>query len=99
VIVRFGTGNDPSIADTERFDRLSVALDGPLAGVRWGEFGLPDPDGSHVWLTIAALRDELARTGADDEALAQFDGMIDYATAKGWADPGRGAVRAHVAAD
>jgi hypothetical protein len=97
VIVRFGTDTDPSIVDTERFDRLSVALDGPLARVRWGELGKPEPDGSHVWLSIAALREELARSGADGAALAQFDGMIDYATAKGWAD-GRGGVRAHVAA-
>lgn len=63
--------------------------------------GLGEPDGAHVWLSVSALRAAAAATvpEADREQwLGAFDGMIAYATSKGWTDESGTRVRAHVEA-
>ena len=56
-------------------------------------------DGDHVWLSIDALKAAAAATVPDDERSAWadgYDGMIAYATSKGWASADGSAVRAHI---
>jgi cytochrome c556 len=70
-----------------------------------GDLGTPDPAGEHVWLDIAAFKAAAAATlpAAEQAEWAKgFDGMIAYATSKGWtnaagaADTPATAVRAHI---
>jgi hypothetical protein len=64
--------------------------------------GLGRPDGSHVWLSVAELRFAAAATVAEQDRadwLKGFDGMIAYATSKGWTDESGTHVRAHVEED
>ena len=49
-------------------------------------------DGEHAWLRVAALR---AAGPADPAWVERFEGMISYASAKGWTDE-TGSVRAHL---
>ncbi len=81
------------VTDVEDLERLEVLApaglqDDELAG-RLGDLGRVD--GDHVRLSIARLRG----SGPADPAWGeQFDGMIGYATSKGWVEGT--AVRAHV---
>jgi|SRR5580704_14773770 hypothetical protein len=79
-----------SVRATERADpeELSRAL---------GSFGQLATD-DHAWINIDALRAESGH--ADDlEWAAGFDGMIAYATSKGWVDESGERVRAHLEFD
>ena len=54
-------------------------------------------DGSHVWLRITELKARGAAGVADPVAWGEgFDGMIAFATSKGWVNEAGDAVRAHV---
>ena len=64
-----------------------------------GDLGVLSDDGDHVWLSIDALKAAGAATVPDDERAAwadSYDGMIAYATSKGWASADGTAVRAHI---
>lgn len=52
-------------------------------------------DSDHAYLSIPSVL-ELAGARADDpEWRASFDGMVTYASSKGWLDADGGAIRAH----
>ena len=64
-----------------------------------GDLGTVSQDGDHVWLSIESLRSAAAATLAADERAAwldSYDGMIAFATSKGWTSPDGTAVRAHI---
>ncbi|MFE4460201.1 hypothetical protein ACFROC_22840 [Nocardia tengchongensis] len=59
---------------------------------QWGLF-----DGTHAWLHVQRLEDELGRRLGDDPQWPQrFTAMLDYALAHGWLDEHGTTVRAHV---
>ena len=65
---------------------LSTVLDS------WGH---ADEDGEHLWIGISQLR--LAAAPANDPNWpSQYDGMIRYATTKGWVDERFQRVRVHI---
>jgi hypothetical protein len=67
------------------------------AGLRG--LGVVAEDGAHVWLLIDALKAAAAATLPADqrsEWSTGFDGMIAYATAKGWTSADGCSVRAHI---
>lgn len=71
-------------ADTER-----ALIEDGLARVA------ADPSPGHVWLDV----DELARrtmSNGDAAWRDRWDAMVDYAAGKGWTDPDRTMIRAHV---
>ncbi len=55
----------------------------------------PGAEVGHVWLDVAELA-RRADPGRDEHWRAGFDGMIAYASSRGWADADGGLVRAHV---
>ncbi len=74
------------------------AHDGEVATGLVG-LGLVADGGEHAWLQIAALKAAAAATVPTDEQAAWttgFDGMIAYATSKGWTSADGHAVRAHI---
>jgi hypothetical protein len=90
------TGDGVALEAAEVFTDLHAELHGvdtATAADALSAAGAGGLDGDHAWLDIAWLR----AAGPDDDAWrGQFDGMIAYATSKGWVDePGR-RVRAHV---
>jgi hypothetical protein len=60
-----------------------------------GSFGNADVDGEHLWISISQLRTVAAPAG-DDGWSSQYDGMIRYATSKGWVDKSAQRVRVHI---
>lgn len=88
------------VREAEVLTALSVvAPDGVAEAAALGHLGRPD--GAHVWLSVAELRSAAAATVSEHERtdwLKGFDGMIAYATSKGWTDESGTHVRAHVEA-
>jgi hypothetical protein len=84
--------------DADNLGALSVVLRDVTpdrAAALLGEFG--QLDGEHVWLNIESLR-ELAPHPQSCSWGARFQQAMDYATSKGWTDPGGAFVRAHIEA-
>ncbi len=76
-----------------------VAPAGVVDPTALGDLG--EPDGSHVWLSVPALRAAAAATVPEVDRgqwISAFDGMIAYAASKGWTDESGTRVRAHVEA-
>jgi hypothetical protein len=91
------SGQTPALNDPDDFKAFKIvapqALDGRLEEAL-GELGWT-ADESHAFLRIDGVRTLAER--ADDRAWnTQFDGMVAYATEKGWLDPTGTAIRAHV---
>jgi hypothetical protein len=58
-----------------------------------------DPAGEHAWLHVDVLKATAAATlptAEQDEWVKGFDGMIAYATSKGWTSEDGRSVRAHI---
>lgn len=91
MIVNLTADRPPEITDSDRLDRLSARVDGPLAAMRLDPACRPADD-EHVWVAVDALRD--AATGQAEAGA--FDAMIAYAASKGWVDEQGTHVRAHV---
>jgi hypothetical protein len=91
------TGGTLALNDPDDFKAFKVvaprALDGRL-GEALGELGWM-ADESHAFLRIDGVL-ALAERADDRTWNAQFDGMVAYATEKGWLDPTGTAIRAHV---
>jgi len=83
-------------------DLKSLSVVAPGATVNPAALGdLGEADGGHVWLAIASLRESAAASMPEAERDAWttgFDGMIAYATSKGWTNEAGTHVRAHVEA-
>ena len=85
-----------SVLECGDLKRLSASVLGQGDVARaLGDLGRPDAEGAFVWITISALRRAAAQAG-DAAWAAQFDGMIDYATSKGWVDAASASVRVHL---
>ena len=78
----------PQVADTAVHPRLLEA------GLTVADTEHPEPD--HQWLSIDALRAAGAARAAAADWPGQFDGMIAYATGKGWTNPDGSLVAAHI---
>lgn len=90
-----------AVRQADDLKSLSVKAPGGHADAAvLGGLGEPSADGAHVWLDVPALREAAAATidpAGRADWLVGFDGMIAYATSKGWTDD-QGRVRAHVEA-
>jgi hypothetical protein len=96
VIVQLSSREPPHLSDLDRLDRLHAEADGPLDQMLRGPLCEPDDDGAHVWLDVAAAR-AIGITEIGDDFGPQFDGMIAYATTRGWLNDAATHVRAHLA--
>jgi hypothetical protein len=65
------------------------AVAGALAGIG-GKL-----EDEHAWIPIAWMR-RRPGLGEDADWLKGLQGMLDFATRKGWVDEARGLVRAHI---
>ena len=84
------------VTQAEDCKRLSAVLTGSGSLTRaLGSFGKPDGDGEHLWISISQLRAAAAPAG-DAGWSSQYEGMIRYATAKGWVDEPMLHVRVHI---
>lgn len=95
MIVVLSPSSPAELTDLERLDRLHATSTTDLDDVVFPAWCHPDDAGEHVWLDVAACR-ALGASAMGDEWSARYDAMIDYAVGKGWADPSRARVRAHV---
>ncbi|MPY94497.1 MAG: hypothetical protein GEV08_15995 [Acidimicrobiia bacterium] len=83
-------------ADCTRFHVEAPTGDTGEVGARLGDAGTATgaPDG-HVWVDVGWVRAQAAGRVPDSWA-GDFDGMLGYATKKGWLDPAGRAIQAHV---
>lgn len=58
------------------------------------DWGTLDPDGEHLWIEIATLRNRGRLEGVSGDWEHRFDEMIAYANTNGWVSDDR--VRAHI---
>jgi len=87
-----------SVHDADDLKSLSIRAARALTAEAMGTLGEPTDDGTHAWLDVAVLRATAEATlppSAREAWRTGFDGMIAYATSKGWTDE-RGRVRAHL---
>jgi hypothetical protein len=95
MIVVLNPNEPPRLVDLDRLDRLHAELHGTLDEAELGDLCEPDDD-QHVWLHVARAR-ALGVQASPDPAFGDgFDGMIGYATSKGWLNEAGTHVRAHV---
>lgn len=95
MIIRLSSAVPPELVDADRLDRLHAECDGDPADAVYDDLCCPGPDVEHVWVSVDGLR---AGVLAADASLAdQFEGVIAYATKKGWIDDTGTCVRAHLA--
>ena len=91
-------GDGVTVCEADNLKALSVRTNQALTAGALGSLGEPSADGAHVWLNVDALRSAARATLSSDQReawVSGFDGMIAYATSKGWTDT-HGRVRAHV---
>jgi len=101
MFVRLAEDGAPTLedaADCTKFHVEAPGGDARAAGARLGEAGTAEgaPEG-HVWVDVAWVRQQAAGRVPEGWA-AEFDGMLAYATKKGWLDAGGKAIQAHVVA-
>ncbi len=96
MIVLLRSDAAPELTDATNLRGLHAELAGvgDPAAVRWGDLCGPGPDPDHVWVSIDRLR--AAVLDADPASAEAFDGVIAYASGKGWLDESGSSVRAHV---
>jgi len=97
VIVHVHPDSSITLDDPDRFDAFSVRApdrDVPqiVAAFRGDAVAADD---EHVWISIARLHALGEQYGGADWR-AGCDGMLDYASRKGWVDESRRRVRAHL---
>jgi hypothetical protein len=97
LIVRVHQDSSITLEDPDTFTAFSLSAPGLEAAQIAAAFG-PDAearDEEHVWISIARLR-ALGRAYGSPRWQTGCDGMIGYATSKGWVDQERRLVRAHI---
>lgn len=97
MIVRIQEDGTLALDDADTFTAFSVQAPAHDATAIAAAFGTDGEmrDDDHVWISIArlhALGDEHGGEGWREGC----DGMIAFATSKGWVDEAKGLVRAHV---
>lgn len=95
MIIVLRADTPPRLTDADRLDRLHAECDSDLGTIQFDEFVRPADD-THVWVDVDWLRTSGQAQVGDPEFAANFDGMIAYATKKGWLDDEGTAVRAHI---
>lgn len=95
MIVQLSPTAAPVLADLDRLDRLHADCPGAIGDMQLDGWCEPDADGSHLWLDVAACRTVGVAEQGDDWGDA-YDGMIAYATSKGWTNEAGTHVRAHI---
>ena len=96
MIIELSDTAPPQLGDEDSLDRLHATVAGDPQRTMYNEFCSPGPDADHVWVDIANLRAAVLARADDPGVGAQFDGVIAYATSKGWLDETGTHVRAHV---
>jgi len=97
VIIELSESAPPQLSDEDRLDRLHATVSGDPSRTLFNDFCERGPDADHVWVDIANLRAAvLARRDHEPGVAEQFDGVIAYATSKGWLDESGTLVRAHI---
>lgn len=99
VYVSGGRGRTPQLCTAEDLDALSVraeasAPDWDFLSRTLRGAGAGEVVGDHAWLDISWLR--AAAGERDQDWLAGFTGMLDFAGAQGWLSADGRRVRAHV---
>ncbi len=87
-----------TLIDPATFTTFSVRSDGTdsqVVGLAMGPAGDAADESDHVWVSIDWLIEAAA---GDDEWRGQFDGMVGYATSKGWLNEERTHIKAHLEA-
>jgi hypothetical protein len=95
MLIRITGGSTAALEDAGNMKALSILRDcgGEEFAAAIAEIGVAEGS-AHVWVDIAWLSGQ-ALAGAP-ERQAEFDGMIAYATKKGWVDEAARRVRVHV---
>jgi hypothetical protein len=96
VIIELSAHKPPRLTDADRVDRLHAVCEGDPKEAHYDDFVQEGPDWDHVWIDIALLREAALAQVDDPEFAAKFDGMIAYATKKGWINALGNRVRAHL---
>jgi hypothetical protein len=68
-------------------------VDVATAVVALADAALGTVDGDHVWLSVSALR---AAGDGSSKWSSAFDGMVAYASSKGWTSTDGSLLRAHI---
>lgn len=92
-------GEGPYIDGAADLKRLAVRAASVTDLTRLGVLGTATDDGSHAWLQVEELRAAAGATVPDADRAAWisgYDGMIAYASEKGWLNEAGTHVRAHV---
>ena len=89
--------SEVALEEPEVLDRFHVASSGSLEAIvrALGEHGRAASEADHVYVRIDSLR-ALAAGHVSAAWESRFDGMIAYATKKGWVDQAGTHVMAHV---
>ena len=97
MIVHIDSDGAITLDDADTFTAFAIAapdLDGAAIARAIGTDGeMRDTD--HVWISIERLH-ALGDAHGGTDWRAGCDGMIAFATSKGWVDEARGLVRAHI---
>ncbi len=97
MIVRVQEDGTLALDDADTFTAFSAHAPGRDAPAIAAAFGTDGEmrDDDHVWISIARLH-ELGEVHGSDGWREGCDGMIAFATSKGWVDEAKGLVRAHI---
>ena len=97
MIIRVDAAGNVHLDEPDDFGAFSVEAGGRAASEVAGAFAgdAEAIDAEHLWISIARLHALGARDGGPDWR-AGCDGMIAYATKKGWVDASGERVRAHL---
>ncbi|MDE0117083.1 MAG: hypothetical protein OXT07_10745 [bacterium] len=87
-----------TLEDAGNFREFYVAIHGDVAAAVEafdGRAAASERD-NHLWIDIAFVQELAGAAAADAEWQAQFDGMLAYASSKGWINEPANRVEAHI---
>ena len=96
MIIELSAHHPPKLLEPARLDQLHAICHGDPKEMHYDDFVQEGPDWDHVWVDIERLRTTALAEVDDPDFPAQFDGMIAYATKKGWLNALGTRVRAHL---
>src|SRR3954451_16857408 len=89
------SGAAPTLEAPDDFKGFKVVMHGDPPGRAAALEAVAAKVEKHAWITVDALR-ALAGSAATEAWEESLQGMVGYATSKGWFDEDLGAIRAHV---